>query len=163
MSWWPYHGRCTGRILHFLYHYCGFDVAEHATVGDGKVIYWGKDIATFAWSDRFGEADVPVFTFAGDLAQAWTATQHDKREAAIVDALPVVPAARLGAYIAPEQIHAFNPEIEQRATLWAGVVAKVQPQFFTCAKTLYCLAGGHYFYWHREIGEWLRAAAPEGT
>jgi hypothetical protein len=45
-------------VLHFLRAYCGLNVAETATIGDGVVMLWGKKFATLHW-----ERDVPVFGF----------------------------------------------------------------------------------------------------
>lgn len=161
MSWYRYQGRCIGRVLHFLEHYCGLHVAEHARIGGDYVELHGARIATYGWCESFGEADVPAFTFLGDRADDWMLGQNVKRDAAIEDGLPTVPAEGQRILDA-DQIHAFDPKIEQRARLWAGIVAKCEPLYFTVEQTLYFAAGGQYFYWHREIGAWLRAAAPEG-
>lgn len=53
-----YKGRCLGRVLHALYLYCGFNVAEYCRVDDKSVSHYG-DFATYEWE---GE-DTPVFKF----------------------------------------------------------------------------------------------------
>src|SRR5271166_1399162 len=63
MSSWhtQYRGQSCGRVLHFLYHYCGFDVAEMATVSWDEVHYHGRKIATYTWLNEV--EDIPLFTF----------------------------------------------------------------------------------------------------
>lgn len=164
MSWWTlYHGRCMGRVIHFLYHYCNLDVAEQSIIGERDVTYRGKRIATFGWCESFGEADVPAFTFEGEGEHAarWTEAQIERREEAIVKALPAVPAGEHVAVV-PEVIHAFDPKICHRSRLWSKIVAKTEPAYSVANEVLYCRAGEHWFYWSRAIGDWLRAAAPEG-
>ena len=65
MSSWhrSYRGRSIGRILHFLYHYCGFDIAEHAQIGESRVIYHGRTIANYEF---IGDTDIVEFTFLPD-------------------------------------------------------------------------------------------------
>lgn len=66
-NWWP----CSkdkdgnvylsvGTILHFLYMYGTFDMAETCTVGSGSVNYHGQQIATFEMSEKY---KIPVFKF----------------------------------------------------------------------------------------------------
>ncbi len=45
--------------MHFLYHYCGLNIAETVQVGDEFVTLYGESFATFDWI----EDDIPVFTF----------------------------------------------------------------------------------------------------
>ncbi len=59
MSFYNKKGRSIGRVLHFLYHYCGLNIAETVQVGDGFVRLYGESFATFDWI----EDDIPVFTF----------------------------------------------------------------------------------------------------
>lgn len=63
--YFSYNGQCIGRVLHFLYHYAGLHIAEHATVDFARkqVVYSGRIIATFNWSPKFGESDIPIFKF----------------------------------------------------------------------------------------------------
>lgn len=80
MSSWhrKYRGQSVGRVLHFLYHYCGFDVAEMAQIGweekkedqepVGYVLYREKRIATFKWINE--KDDIPVFTFLPNLSHS---------------------------------------------------------------------------------------------
>jgi hypothetical protein len=54
-----YKGQSVGRVLHALETYCPFPhMVDQFQVGDGKVIIWSKDFATYVW-----EGDTPVFTF----------------------------------------------------------------------------------------------------
>lgn len=172
MSWWRYRGRCTGRVLHFLYHYVGFDAAEHATVDfyRGKeVMLHGRRLATFEWSERFGEADVPVFKFDGEHADDYERNQYDKREAAVADALPGAPPldARTPADVAV--LFALNPEIVRFSRLRAQMVEHTEPVYFVAdmmvhdiqCKVLWCKAGESLYYWDREIGAWLRGPKDE--
>ncbi len=67
-SWHSSHrGRSIGRVLHFLYYYCGFGVAEKATVGQNKVVYHGKTIATYEF---LSDTDIPYFTFLPNLSHS---------------------------------------------------------------------------------------------
>lgn len=64
MSWYrSYRGQSIGRVLHFLYHYCGFNVAETATIGAKSVTYFGRKIATYEFPNEVD--DIPIFTFLG--------------------------------------------------------------------------------------------------
>lgn len=74
MSSWhrQYRGRRLGRILHFLYHYCGFDVAERAQVGQNEITYQGKRIATFEF---LSDTDIPYFTFLPNMSYSGTDMQ----------------------------------------------------------------------------------------
>jgi hypothetical protein len=66
-NWWP----CgvnkdgsfylsLGTVLHFLYMFGNFNMAENCTVGDYKVTYHGEVVATFEWSEKL---NVPIFKF----------------------------------------------------------------------------------------------------
>jgi hypothetical protein len=66
-SWWP----CSkdkdgklylslGTILHFIYMYGSFNMAETCQVGDYKVRYQGEEAATFEMSEKY---HIPVFKF----------------------------------------------------------------------------------------------------
>lgn len=57
-----YRGRSVGRILGCLEHYCGLQVAEIATVGNGTVDCWGP-FAAYTWD---GDSDTPTFVFLQD-------------------------------------------------------------------------------------------------
>ncbi len=83
-------GRSLGRILHFLYFYCGFDLAEKCQVGTGEVLYWKERIATFEW---LSDTDIPFFTFlphenyrGEDMAALYTKNQATRWAEAIKDA-----------------------------------------------------------------------------
>lgn len=49
-----------GTILHFLYMFGNFNMAETCTVGDYKVTFHGETVATFEWSEKL---NVPIFKF----------------------------------------------------------------------------------------------------
>lgn len=85
MSWYDqYEGQSVGRILHFLYEYCGLNIAEQAIVGNSKIHYpyEGHHIATFT----FDEFDVPTFVFEAnkfiseESVRTYTKNQADKKE-----------------------------------------------------------------------------------
>lgn len=97
MSSWnsQYQGQSIGKILHFLYYYCGFDVAELCTVGK-EVKYHGKTIASkITWevekvtlsNGDVIEVDVPVFTFT-DTSYIEQQNSENKKKA--LDDLNVV-------------------------------------------------------------------------
>jgi hypothetical protein len=66
-SWWPPSKDKDGKIylslgtvLHFIYVYGNFNMAETCTVGSGKVNYQGEEVATFEMSEKY---KIPVFKF----------------------------------------------------------------------------------------------------
>lgn len=62
MSWHrQYRGKCIGRVAHFVYYYCGFNVMEECTISGDSIHYYGRKIATYRWLD--GYDDIPVFEF----------------------------------------------------------------------------------------------------
>lgn len=94
-----YRGKSIGRILHFLYHYCGFDVAEKATIGQCEVHYNGNKIATYAF---LSDTDIPHFTFLtpdksytyrdpNAMREMWETNQKEKVFEAIKDAEDAKP------------------------------------------------------------------------
>ncbi len=67
-----------GCLMHYLYYYCGLNVADTCIFGDGKTItYFGKKIATYYW---FGST--PEFVFYGDNAKTWEENQKKFRDLA---------------------------------------------------------------------------------
>lgn len=89
-----YRGKSIGRILHFVYHYCGFNVMEDCTVGEDSVHYFGKKIATFKWLQAYD--DIPVFEFIDGSAErflvsAWRENQKEKFFEAVSDCEPKKP------------------------------------------------------------------------
>ena len=69
-NWWP----CSrdkkgelylslGTVLHFLYVYGNFDMAERSIIGDGVVTFHGEQVATFTTPKESDKYKVPVFTF----------------------------------------------------------------------------------------------------
>ncbi len=91
MSWHrQYRGKGIGRILHFVYHYCGFDVAEVATIDCDSVTYHGEVIATFKF---LSDTDIPFFTFnpivshsGTDMKAIWDGRQRDRWQDAVAEA-----------------------------------------------------------------------------
>lgn len=67
MSFWNhYEGRAIGKIINFLYHYCGLNIAENCTIGNHEIEYHGKVIATVSWEEFEYDGkkiDIPVFDF----------------------------------------------------------------------------------------------------
>lgn len=91
-----YRGQSIGRVLHFLYHYCGFDVAEMAAIGETMVHYHGDVIATYEF---LSDTDIPHFKFVShprlhrgdELVQMWEKAQQERVFDAIRDADPTKP------------------------------------------------------------------------
>ena len=70
---YSYHGKCIGRLTHFLNNYCNLHIAEIACFGDGKVELYGKPFATFTWDE--GHEDIPTFVFIGENAEYYNEQQ----------------------------------------------------------------------------------------
>lgn len=90
-----YRGQSAGRILHFLYHYCGFDVAEMAEIGINQITYRGEVIATYRF---LSDTDIPHFIFepiksygGHDMKEMWEENQKNNWHVAIADAKDTVP------------------------------------------------------------------------
>ena len=89
MSWHSHYQKgSVGNILHFLYHVCKFDVAEHALIGAYHVEYWGRTMATFTYDEN----DFPIFKFIDqeekyfqDRIESWRNNQDQRRLEAIED------------------------------------------------------------------------------
>ena len=142
MSFWNYRGRCIGRVIHFLYHYAGMDVAEHAQIGGDRVEYRGKVFAKFTWSDSFGECDVPVFEFMDD-ADGWlNQAQVTKRKAAISDgcAWEVPEDRRVPVDVAILKVIARDGS--HRADILCHGVHGAEPRFFVSGDLLFAEANG---------------------
>lgn len=86
-----YRGRCVGRIIHFIYHYCGLHISEQFTVGGTPgeeekgftaVSLYGFPFAKITW----GYWDVPRFEFIGKDASSFANEQRLKMREAIEDA-----------------------------------------------------------------------------
>ncbi len=78
-SWWP----CTkdkenklflslNTILHFIYMYGSFDMAECCTVGVDTISYGGRDVAKFEMSEKY---KIPVFEFIDEYK--WMGENQD--------------------------------------------------------------------------------------
>lgn len=172
-SWWRYNGRCVGRVFHFLYHYCGFDVAEHARLGkteNGRteIIYHGKLIATFNWSEKVFEKDVPEFDFIDN--ETYCNNQVLKRDEAILDATFDIPCQT--EKVSDRVMKALQGNLYYCAKNYAAVLNTDNPEFllgeasFNSSKQdcLFFKSGNFVAYakmHHRkvhddEICEWLR-------
>lgn len=73
--WAHYGGRCPGRVLHFLYYYCGLALAERAIVFEGRITDGPMTLGTFEW-----EGDEPRFTFRNEEHRQ---NQQQHREEAV--------------------------------------------------------------------------------
>lgn len=85
-SWYKHcRGRSIGRVIHFLYWYCGFNTAEYAKVGQDTVTMYGEVIATYFF---LSDTDIPLFQFKGKEAVMWEANQRNHIFDAIHDGDP---------------------------------------------------------------------------
>jgi hypothetical protein len=68
MSFWSqYSDKSFGKVIHFIYCYCGFNIAESCQIGEHTVMYGNKIIAKdIKWEEHtYKEITVwvPVFIF----------------------------------------------------------------------------------------------------
>jgi hypothetical protein len=155
MSFWNYRGRCIGRVIHFLYHYAGMDVAEHATIGGDCVEYHGKPFARFTWSDRFGRCDVPEFTFLDDAEGRFAAAQESKAGRAIVDGcIRDVPAdGRVPVEAAALRV--IQREAAVSASIYFGLVHNVSPDYYVHGSRLLAEGNGWIYAWEPTAKGWM--------
>jgi hypothetical protein len=78
MWYCSYGGQSIGRLLHFIECLQGFNMMEDCTVGNGKINYWGKVVATYTFVDLPESKDVPKFTFIEKYAPS--PEEYDRRE-----------------------------------------------------------------------------------
>lgn len=82
MSFWSHHsGQSIGRIMHFIYEYCGLRYAEEATFGnaDGNIYYNGKPFAKVTeWIGP--NKDIPVLYFFRSEDNFWDAKFFTKNQ-----------------------------------------------------------------------------------
>lgn len=80
MSFWSSYkpGSC-GSVIHYLYYYCGFNVAENCEVGSGTVRYWGEEIASYNVFARDSEYADIEFYFKGKNASEYEKNQKEKK------------------------------------------------------------------------------------
>lgn len=155
MSFWGhYRGRCIGRAIHFLYHYAGFDVAEHAEIGHDAVTYRGKPFARFTWSDRFGRCDVPEFTFLDDKDDRLALAQTLKVESAIRDGCTQEVPQDGRAPVAAEALRVINRYAYNSATLAFQIIHGVWPEFFVHGDRLFAEGNGWIYSWLHEANGW---------
>jgi hypothetical protein len=155
MSFWNYRGRCIGRVIHFLYHYAGMDVAEHATIGADRVEYRGKLFATYGWSDRFGQCDVPVFEFVDDEDGRLEDAQVSRVKYAVSDgcAWDVPEDRRVPVDVAILKVLARDGY--HRADIFCHGVHGAEPRFFVRGDRLFAEANGWIYAWLPEARNWM--------
>lgn len=154
MSWYHYRGRCIGRVLHFVEHYCGLHLAEHVTVGDGAVTDRGRQLATYTWSDRFGEWDVPEFKFA-PCNSMYEYQQRTRREWAILDGCALeAPAKDKRQLVELAVLDVLRPKSSMRIGLWARLHDTQQNLFINDHK-LFADVAGRIYQLDVDSGEWM--------
>lgn len=83
-----YSAKSIGRILHFLYVYCGLHVAESVTVGEQEIIYNNQKIADVQWKTLrvYGfDVEIPVFIFYGENKNRYKQQQMIRQISAIME------------------------------------------------------------------------------
>lgn len=160
MGWYRgYRGKSVGRIFHFLYHYCGLSVAEHAEISNYSISYGGKEIATFKYSDKFGEKDVPEFEF---LNENWNYNQIFKREEAIKEGCPEHPEVGEEEFLHNDAVVLFklvNEKAWQSADLSYQMFHNDGSRLkLFLYKGMLMFKSWNYFYWNADMGCWLRAS-----
>lgn len=163
-----YRGRCSGRLWHFLEHYCGVHTASHAKCdGEDGIRLYGKLIATYTWSDKFGEKDVPIFEFKESkneydrgMSDLYTQKQVEKQKEAIADGF-WWDEPRNKEEVSARVVEAMNKEAYRDARLWSGIL-ECPCVFFVADRNseeknlLYFSTGKQNFYWDVRLGGWLR-------
>lgn len=155
MSFWNYRGRCIGRVIHFLYHYAGMGVAEHATIGGDRVEYYGKPFAKFTWSDRFGRCDVPEFTFLDDPEGRLAAAQEAKADDAIRDALACDVPHGGRVSVEPKALKVILRDAYISARISFGIIHHAEPEFFVRDDRLFAEGNGWIYAWLPEAKGWM--------
>lgn len=170
MNWWAkYRGRSTGRVIHFLHAYCGLNIAEMAVIGYGTISLYGKPFATFVWSNKSFQQDVPEFKFIGENSEYYTSRQYMCQKKAIFSAI-YLNGDPDPEEIIPVHVDILNALIKdgyRAAKLYSSTVEK-EPRFFVWKNsylndkvpTLYFEAGKERFYWDGDLKCWLYANDP---
>lgn len=91
MPWSKYKHQCPGRVIQFIYRYCGLHIGEHVQIGHGDVTLYGEPFATYVWEE--GEKNVPVFTFAPKFKEFQKI--QEQRRAEVVEIETTDPWERL--------------------------------------------------------------------
>lgn len=78
MPWGSYKGKSVGRIIQFIYRYCGCHIAERIQIGNKEITYFGEPFATFEWDEK----EIPHFTFS-EKFKHFQKIQDDKKNEAI--------------------------------------------------------------------------------
>jgi len=169
-----YHGKCIGRILHFLYHYCGSNVASNVTIGETEIKLDNEPFAMYKWHDSIGLADVPVFEFLSinnfennecalsDVRYLYK-VQIEKRDEAIEDSLFIDHGQELyksQAVINKNSIRILKRDAFVFMNMWASILEK--EYFFFTAKSnefegLFAEVEDDYVYkWDDECNNWIK-------
>ncbi len=127
-----YRGKNCGRILHFLEHYCGLHVAEHAKFSDNyQLTYFGKLLATYKWSEKTFEGDVPEFEFAltdadGRAHKYRQDNQKQNRDEAINDGILFFPIPDVSERqeVSQDIIRALNSKAEREVYTYAQIFGR---------------------------------------
>ena len=87
MSFWnQYPAGSFGRIIHFLYEYCGLNVAEQSTIG--KEVYYGgikiADVEQKMIEIEDYKTEIPIFKFYGPNAEYYEKKQKHYQKIAII-------------------------------------------------------------------------------
>lgn len=76
-----------GRMLHFIYHYCGLQFAENVIIGDKFITYYNKDFAKVEWKeiDFYNQkVIIPIFDFLHESKDYFHQNQKLKQNIAII-------------------------------------------------------------------------------
>lgn len=170
-----YRGRNAGRMIHFMCHY-NRNIADDVKFGSGKVELWGDPFATVTWSNKFGEADVPEFTFVGYEAEFHTQQQLELRQEAIDDAIIYKDSPAEQIEVNKIVLQAIIPDAYRDAYFWNscdsemgpkyhGKEAQKEPKFYASAvrginhkeSLLFFETCLHRYFWYRdyEVSAWL--------
>lgn len=172
MSWRQYSGHSVGRILHFLHVYCGLDVAEQAVVARHTINYRGRDIADYVYSNKFGEEDVPIFTFyCQDYHIDWNKGQESKREYAIKSAMDVPLSEDERSYLNNDAVKVFKilntPAFRSASVFFQGKnknnteKQNLHLELFLAKrfdKEVLMFESYNLYYWNQDLNCWLRAS-----
>jgi hypothetical protein len=130
-----YRGRSIGRIIHFIYSYCGYSIGSTCTVGE-KIVFHErgnalKHLADVKWSEHFGEGDVPEFTFYGSDAEYFQQQQILNRSKAIEESLERAAAESMIECVPGPVVQVLN-EKAFRSAHWMASGFEKKEQFYIC-------------------------------
>lgn len=120
-----YRGRSIGRVLHFLHFYCPHYIADQVTIGEKHIMYSGYTLATYTWSNMFGEVDVPTFDFhygiPGVDHKVLAEAQTLRRKEAIRDSIIRVPNFKDKHVVDSRTVRALKPVAWHSVNIWSGI------------------------------------------